>query len=188
MTWNDLIIILQQDKPSEIIKLNEDELFKLIPELVKCKNFNQNSIWHIYDVYEHILYVVDNVPKNIILRLAALFHDIGKPLVYIKDESGRGHFYGHWHRSKEIFEKYADKYNLDNNLKNKVSNLILYHDLNVDKITGEEIERLINILSEDEIIMLFQLKEADLLAQNSEFHYLLDDYKKQKQMILNKVK
>jgi len=188
MTWDDLIIILQQDKPSEIIKLNEDELFKLIPELVKCKNFEQNSVWHIYDVYEHILHVIDNVHNNLVLRLAALFHDIGKPLVYIKDESGRGHFYGHWHRSKEIFDKYAEKYNLDNSLKSKVSNLILYHDLNIDKITEEEIERIINKFDKDGISMLFQLKEADLLAQNSEFHYLLDDYKKQKQKILNMIK
>lgn len=188
MKLENLIDILLQDNASEIIRNNENEIFELIPELGRCKNFNQNNIWHIYDVYEHILHVVDNVPNNIILRLAALFHDIGKPLVYIKDESGVGHFYGHWHRSKEIFEKYADKYNLDNNLKNKVSNLILYHDLNIDKINEEDIKRLINILGEDGIIMLFQLKEADLLAQNSEFHYLLDDYKKQKQMILNKVK
>ena len=188
MKWENLIDILLQDKPSKMIKINEEEIFKLIPELVKCKNFNQNNIWHIYDVYEHILHVVDNVPNNLVLRLAALFHDIGKPLVYIKDESGRGHFYGHWHSSREIFEKYAEKYELDDYLKNKVSNLILYHDLNIDKISKEDIERLINILGETGIIMLFQLKEADLLAQNSEFHFLLDDYKKQKQMILNKVK
>ena len=188
MTWEELIIILQQDKPSEMIRLNEKEIFKLIPELVRCKNFEQNSVWHIYDVYEHILHVIDNVPNNLVLRLAALFHDIGKPLVYIKDESGRGHFYGHWHRSKEIFEKYAEKYELDDYLKSKISNLILYHDLNIDKINEEEIERISDKIGNDGINMLFQLKEADLLAQNNQFHYLLNDYKKQKQMVLNKIK
>ena len=188
MKWENLIDILLQDKPSEIIRLNEDEIFKIIPELIKCKNFEQNSVWHIYDVYEHILHVIDNVPNYLILRLSALFHDIGKPLVYIKDESGRGHFYGHWHRSKEIFEKYAEKYNLDNDLKSKVSNLILYHDLNFSNCTNEEIDDLLNIFDDTGIEMLFKLKRSDLLAQSEEFHYMLKIIEEQKLDILKRKK
>lgn len=45
----------------------------MIPELEKCKNFDQNNPYHIYDVYEHILHVVDGVPQNIYVRLAAFF-------------------------------------------------------------------------------------------------------------------
>lgn len=33
--------------------------------------------------------------------------------------------------------------------------------------------------------MLFQLKRSDLLAQNKKYHYLLDNYDKQEQRILN---
>lgn len=179
-----LINILMEDMPSESIRKNEKEIFQMIPELSKCKDFEQKNIWHIYDVYEHILHVVDGVPNNLILRLAALFHDIGKPFVYTEDEYGVGHFYGHWNKSKEIFDIFIGKYNLDENLKNIVSNLILYHDLNIDKINEEGLDILINTFDKDGIIMLFQLKKSDLLAQNKQFSYLLNDFDRQKEKIL----
>jgi len=186
MELNLLINILSKEKPSEFIKSNEDEIFKIIPELRLCKNFNQNNIWHIYDVYEHILHVVDGVPNNINLRLAALFHDIGKPLVYKEDEFGAGHFYGHWIKSKEIFDKFAEKYNIDKSSKDIISNLILYHDLNIEKLNDRELTELINIFDTKEINMLFKLKKSDLLAQNEQFHYLLNNYDNDKNKILSK--
>ena len=91
-----LINILLSDKPSKNIKFNEKQIFEMIPESSACKNFNQNNIWHIYDVYDHILHVVDGVPNSLALRMAALFHDIGKPFVYTEDENEIGHFYDHW--------------------------------------------------------------------------------------------
>ena len=67
---------------------NVDKILDIIPELSYSINFNQNSIWHVYDVFEHILHVIDGVDKDIELRLAAFFHDIGKPFVYKEDENG----------------------------------------------------------------------------------------------------
>jgi tRNA nucleotidyltransferase (CCA-adding enzyme) len=183
---NDLFTILLSDNPSIIIKKNEELIFELIPELKECKNFKQNNPWHIYDVYEHILHVVDNVPNNITIRLAALFHDIGKPKVYIEDENGVGHFYNHWIISKEIFLRFALKNNLDDKLTKSVANLIYYHDINIDKITLEQLSEIIDAFDEKEINLLFQLKRADLLAQNEKFHYLLDDYKLQETNLLIK--
>lgn len=185
MDINLLLNILLKDKPSEFIRHYEKEIFELIPELYMCKDFKQNNIWHIYDVYEHILHVIDGVPNNIILRLAALFHDIGKPFVYTKDENGIGHFYGHWNKSEKIFENFAEKYNIEEKTKNIISNLILYHDLNIDKASDDELEKLINTFNEDGIIMLFELKQSDLLAQNGQFHYLLGDYELQKKRFLH---
>lgn len=182
-----LIDILLEDKPSESIRNNEDEVFKMIPELSLCKNFNQNNDWHIYDVYEHILHVVDGVPNNLILRMAALFHDIGKPFFYKEDEFGVGHFYGHYINSKEIFDNFSERYNLDEDLRRKISNLILYHDLNIDKISEDEFNKLINVFDEEGMIMLFELKRSDLLAQNRKFHYMLDDYERQKTRVLSKM-
>lgn len=75
--------------------------------------------------------------------MAALFHDIGKLLVYTQDENGIGHFYGHWNKSKTIFNSFAEKYNLEEETKNIISNLILYHDLNIDKINDDESKNLI---------------------------------------------
>ena len=117
MTYDELIAVLLSDKPSDWIRNNEDLVFNFIPELRKCKGFDQKNEWHVYDVYEHILHVVDGVFNNDCLRLAALFHDIGKPLSFIEDENGVGHFYGHWDKSNEIFREFAKKNNLSSKRK-----------------------------------------------------------------------
>ncbi len=180
--------ILLSDKPSDNILASEKEIFLLIPELENCKGFNQNNEWHIYDVYEHILHVIDNVPSNLNLRLAALFHDIGKPLTYTQDEKGIGHFYGHWEKSKEIFDSFANSHNIDKSLSNLVSNLIYYHDVNISKLSDKELNVLYDKFGIEGIKMLYELKKADLLAQNNKYHYLLEDYKNQKEKILSKYK
>lgn len=188
MSIEELYKILLSDKPSDILLNNENDLFKLIPELKMCKGFNQNSKWHIYDVYEHILHVVDYVPKNITLRLAALFHDLGKPYTYTEDENKEGHFYGHWEISKKIFNEFSNKYNIDKDIGNLVSNLIYYHDINIAKFDDEKIKELYQLLEEDGIKKLYELKKADLLAQNENYHYILDDYEKQQERINSIIK
>ena len=188
MNYNDLINILLTDKPSILIKENEKDIFDLVPELKLSKGFNQNTIWHIYDVYNHTLNVIDNVDNNILLRITAFFHDIGKPFVYYEDELGKGHFKGHWNKSLEIFNNYKDKFNLSEKEKNIISNLILYHDIRVEKMSVEEIGNLVNILTKEEIIILYKIKRSDLLSQNPKFHYMLEDYDKQEIKILSKYK
>ena len=63
-----LFDILLSNNPSILIRENEDYIFNIIPELRKSKGFNQNNPWHIYDVYDHILHVIDGVKENIILK------------------------------------------------------------------------------------------------------------------------
>ena len=184
MNVNDLFIILKADHPMELIKAREDEVFKLIPELKRCKGFNQNSPWHIYDVYEHILHVVDNVPNDLVIRLAALFHDIGKPLSYSVDEDGVGHFYGHWVTSDEIFYDFALRNCLDEELTDRISNLIFYHDLNFDHLNDDDLKKANDLFSRDDLMRLFILKKADLLAQNNKYHNLLDNLYKQELHLL----
>ena len=176
--------ILLSDKPSVKLKNHEDELFCLIPELKKCKGFLQNNDWHIYDVYEHILHVIDNVSPNLIMRLSALFHDIGKPNSYKEDENKVGHFYGHWELSKEIFIKYSSKFNLDIKDSNRISDLIYYHDVSISKLDDNRLNELIEKLDVDGIEQLYDLKKADLLAQNKKYHYILNEYEIEKQKLL----
>jgi len=182
MNFNFLNIILLEDNVYELLKENEKELFELIPELEKCKGFNQNNKWHIFDVYEHIIHVVSFVQPNKYLRLAALFHDIGKPLTYTEDKNGVGHFYNHWSKSVEIFNKYKNMFNLTTNEIKLISNLINYHDINIGKMNTDDMNDLNRIFG-DSINLLFSLKRADLLAQSSEYHYLLEDIIKQEKLI-----
>lgn len=48
-----------------------------VPELARLKGIVQNR-YHTLDVWEHTLAVFGNTPGDLFLRLAALFHDIGK--------------------------------------------------------------------------------------------------------------
>lgn len=188
MSIEELNDILLSQNPSNIIIKKEKEIFTLIPELEICKGFKQNNDWHIYDVYDHILHVIDNVPVNLTLRLAALFHDIGKPHCYKEDKNGIGHFYGHWNISKEIFEKFAERNSLNKELTDLVANLIHYHDLDISRLDDIEINNLFSVFDSKEITMLYELKRADLLAQNKKYHYILNNYEQQKKLLLNKFK
>ena len=180
MTVDELFVILTMDKPSKYLSSKLDDLFLLIPELGKCKDFDQhNTEWHLDDVLTHIFKVVDDVPNNLPTRLAALFHDVGKPYSFTQDENGVGHFYGHWDKSRAIFLDFAIKNNINSNLKELVEKLILYHDKNFGKSSDEEIIRFTEIFSEEEMHMLYRIKRADLLSQNPKHHDLINDYNKQ---------
>lgn len=183
MNLKELFEILVQPKPSIYIKENEENLFELIPELKTCKGFNQNNPWHIYDVYEHILHVIDGVPNNLLLRLTALFHDIGKPLTYTEDENKIGHFYNHWNKSNEIFLTFAKENNLNDEFVKIVSKLLIYHDYRFEEINEEAIG-ILDKFSIEEIKLLYALKKSDLKAQNPIHHNLLEDYEKQGKNIL----
>ncbi len=68
----------------------------ILPELVETIGFDQkNPPHHEKELYFHTLCVLDNVPPILNLRLAALFHDIGKPYTQTLDNEGIGHYYNH---------------------------------------------------------------------------------------------
>ncbi len=188
MNFESLESILMSDTPSALIKENEEAVFALIPELGRCKGFRQNNPWHIYDVYEHILKVVDPVDRDRVLRFAALFHDVGKPDVYHEDENGIGHFFGHWEQSCKIFQTFSEKYELDVDFTNSVLDLIFYHDINFDKLTPELGERISETFDARKLRMLFALKRADLRAQNPAYHDLLTAYDRQEKQALERLR
>ena len=77
-------------------------LAAVIPELEPMIGFDQHSPHHAYDVFTHTANVVEAVPGELPLRWAALLHDVGKVPTFTRDETGRGHFYGHAQVSAEM--------------------------------------------------------------------------------------
>ncbi|MFA6353960.1 MAG: HD domain-containing protein [Candidatus Paceibacterota bacterium] len=75
-------IIMSSNPASGIVMLQKFNLLKnIIPELEEGINCEQSGE-HIYDVWNHLLYALSHAAnKNwpLEIRLAALFHDIGKP-------------------------------------------------------------------------------------------------------------
>src|SRR5437667_11793132 len=59
--------------------LDEGGLLEVIlPEVAACKGVPQSG-YHTHDVFGHSLLTVEATPPDLVLRVAALFHDVGKP-------------------------------------------------------------------------------------------------------------
>ena len=73
--------ILLLEKPSKAFAMLDDIglLDILLPELKQTQNIEQPKQYHDKDVYNHTMEVVDNIKPDLLLRVSALFHDIGKP-------------------------------------------------------------------------------------------------------------
>ncbi|HVJ49369.1 CCA tRNA nucleotidyltransferase [Desulfitobacterium sp.] len=71
--------ILVLDSVEEALRLLEEIGYwrAYLPELERLKGLVQNQ-YHAKDAWEHTLHVVRNTPPQILLRLAGLFHDLGK--------------------------------------------------------------------------------------------------------------
>jgi poly(A) polymerase len=69
---------------------------QLIPELMAMKGVDQGNFHHL-DVWNHSLLVVENLKNtpDLLLKLAGLFHDVGKPATRSVDESGKIRFFNH---------------------------------------------------------------------------------------------
>ena len=62
----------------------------VLPEVAACKGVHQGG-YHTRDVYGHTLLTVASTPPVLLVRLAALFHDVGKPRAAGADGSFTGH-------------------------------------------------------------------------------------------------
>lgn len=136
-----------------------------IPEIKPMIGFEQHNPYHIFDVYSHTIRVVENSPQRLAVRLAALFHDIGKPHTYFLDDDGIGHFYGHQKCGAGIAEEILNRMKYDNETKIRVRDLIENHDIWI-QADPKVIKRILNRFSESFLTDLIDLKKADVQGQN----------------------
>lgn len=137
----------------------------IIPEVQSMIGFEQNNPNHCYDVWKHTVEVVNNIKENDLpLKLAGLFHDIGKPLVYT-ETNGVGHFYGHAKKSGELTEEILKNLKYSNEIIDEVLLLVKYHDVDI-ALTNSFIRRMLNKLGENDFRKLFSLRRADILGQS----------------------
>lgn len=157
-----------------------------VPSLVPMFDFSQNNPHHIYDVYMHTLHVVEAVPPEPVLRLAALFHDCGKPSCYSEDGHGIGHFYGHQAAGAAIAEQALRQLRLDNDTIRQVVTLVTYHDVPLEP-TRACVRRWLNRLGEPVLRRLLLLKRADNLGQAPAYQdrqLLLDQFEALLQQVI----
>lgn len=163
----EMIKLLVSSHPEELRTAWETGITAVIlPEFDVLMETEQNTPHHRYTVGEHTLHALENVREDKVLRLAVLFHDMGKPQVRTVDETGRDHFKGHPAKSERIAEEVLHRWRLDNDTLNKVKRLVKYHDLR-PALNQKSVRRMICKVGEDMLPMLLEVQRADILAQSS---------------------
>ena len=150
----ELFKILASDNSYKVIKLIDKLriLDQFIPEIAKMRGIDQPGGYHHLEVWEHSLetlrqfelFCTKQIGKNKemanylfeelavgrrriqIIKLACLFHDIGKPKAK-KKLKGKTIFHTHEKIGKEITEKIADNLRLSLHEKNILTKLIFWH-------------------------------------------------------------
>ena len=142
----------------------------IMPEFSAIMETKQNHPHHSYSVGEHTIRAMLKVEGRKELRLAMLFHDMGKPLCLTTDEQGITHFYGHAQHSAEIARKILRRLRFDNDTTHTVCRLVEYHDYGNSVDPDRRIvRRAMNKIGEDLFPLLFEVKRADILAQSETF-------------------
>lgn len=137
----------------------------VLPELDACMETTQNNPHHMYTVGEHILHSLTEAEEDRYVRLAMLFHDMGKPKTKTTDSEGIDHFHGHACVSEDLATDIMRRLKLDNETIRIVGRLIHFHD---ERIPTDKraVRRAMNRVGSDIFDRLMLVMRADLLAQS----------------------
>ena len=153
----------------------------IIPELEEGIGCEQKGA-HIYDVWEHLLHALDHaVIKGwpLEVRLAALFHDIGKPRsrrVGIKKEYT---FYGHEVIGERITKKIMERLKYPKKTSDLVNRLVRGHMFfsDTEMITLSAVRRVVANVGKEHIWDLMNVRECDRVGmKKKETPYRLRKY------------
>jgi tRNA nucleotidyltransferase (CCA-adding enzyme) len=150
--------ILLADRPSTGVRLLSDLglLAVLCPELEVCKTIPQDKAVA-QDVFEHSLITVDATPPDLVLRLAGLFHDVGKA-----ETMADGHFHQHEFVGEAITRRVLRRWKYPKDTVSAVAHLIRHHMFWYQADwTGSAVRRFIRKVGLEVIPDLFALRRAD---------------------------
>jgi tRNA nucleotidyltransferase (CCA-adding enzyme) len=164
---DELLKILMSDKPSRGFDLMRKTglLEHVIPELLEGYRKKQDAT-HRFTIYKHIMETVDHVDPDPVLRLTALFHDIGKPRVRRKIK-GEFRFFGHEKVSANIGKEIMARLKFSNKMISRVANLVALHMAAVGYHEGwrdNALRRLIRRVGSDDMDRFLLFCRADILA------------------------
>ena len=161
-------------------------LFEIIPQLKSIDGLQQNSPYHIYDVYEHTIRTLPHLPKDNALKLTMLLHDIGKAVTYSEDKNGIGHFYNHGRKGKVIAQGILTNLKVSNKDKLLILELIKYHsDVFTDK--KPNIKKWLNIFGKENFINFLHIRYADCMAKEKETSKKNAEYLEKIRAVFNEI-
>lgn len=164
----ELVKLLVSDHPDYLRMAYELGITKIFfPEFDIAMETPQNHPHHSYNVGEHILHSLLEIPPQKDLRIAMLLHDIGKPATLQIDESGITHFHGHPRVSEAMAKDILRRLKFDNDTINRVSRLVFYHDYgNGIDPDLKFVRRAVSRIGMDIFPEFLKVKRADIMAQS----------------------
>ncbi len=162
---DELLKLLCAPRPGAAIELMREAglLAEVLPELLAARSVTQNR-HHFEDVYQHSLRVCDAVRPEPVLRLAALLHDVGKPLTAAPHPSREGEstFHGHERAGARLCEAIGRRLCLSNAQRERLVRLVAHHMVPTNGWTAAGLRRYLCRLGETPLDELFELRAADL--------------------------
>ncbi len=167
---DELVKIIASKRPAEgIMSLQECKLLQyILPELEQGVGVKQDR-HHTTTVFVHNVGALKFCPsEEWQVRLAALFHDIGKPKTK-KIIDGIATFYNHEYVSAKLAEKIMNRLKFSTDDKTRVVNLVKNHMFyyNVGEVTAASVRRLIVKVGKDNLKDLIALRVADRLGSGT---------------------
>jgi len=161
-------LLLKAKYPSAGFRLMQKVglLERILPELASGAGVTQPGGYHAYDVFEHSILTVDFAPRYLVIRLAALFHDISKPETKVPTQEGAT-FYGHEKNGAKLTRKVLQRLRYSNQTIEQVALLVDKH-MFTTGVTDKGVRRLIRKMGEDLVFSLLELRRADVAAQGKE--------------------
>lgn len=168
----ELVKLVCSSHPEKMRDVYESGLSKIFfPEWDEMMECEQNSIHHCFNVGEHTISVMEHVPAEKKMRLAALLHDVGKPLSRKTDDKGRDHFSGHPLLGSQMAKEILQRLKFDNATIEYVVRLVKYHDER-PAATKRNVRRLMHRVGKENIDDLLVLKRGDAAGQSE---YMRED-------------
>jgi putative nucleotidyltransferase with HDIG domain len=161
--------------PAKALRIARDTgvLVHLLPEFERSIGFEQESRYHSLPVDEHTFLVVQAAADrgySLAVRLAALFHDLGKPHVAWRGTDDRLHYYArpgysrksHEQVSAELAERALARLRYPNEIRRRVLRIVRLHMLDTRRSDPVRARRLLSRYGRGLVEELLDHKEADL--------------------------
>lgn len=140
-----------------------------VPELVESIGCEQNR-FHAYDVWGHAMACLDASEGDPFLRLAALFHDVGKPRTRAWSEKTQDYtFYNHERVGAEMVYPILKRLRFSNEERERIAHLVRHHLVCYsDDWTDAAVRRWVRRIGKDRIVDLYALNRADVLGKGTD--------------------
>jgi tRNA nucleotidyltransferase (CCA-adding enzyme) len=172
--------LLLGKEPARALRLARDTgvLVELLPEFERAIGFEQESRYHDLTVDEHTFAVVQaaaDANASLAVRLATLFHDLGKPYVAWRGPDGRLHYYAkpgfsqksHEQVGAELATTALNRLRYPNALRSRVARIVRHHMFQIGNGDALRARRFLAKYGDELAFELLDHKEADFRGKRT---------------------